>query len=342
MAKFTLNLNGPLDDIPPSIKAASFDYVGRYQLIAETITRYFAASKTKPNQILDVGGLGSLLGQLLPIPLVVFDSEASTAESGAEQQGDGAHMAHIKDGSYDAVVTSDTLEHIPREDRKSFINELLRVSNDLVIICAPFNRSQGAVQEEAGLQDFYKNIVGQPDRWLQEHAEYGLPREKEILAHVPADISVATFHHSSLQLWRSLLSINLLANKLGNPELHKVVHNINCAYNDNVLFSDFAEDSYRTFIVLSKKHDIQLSVPSTAPAADSYLSLFRLTNDFYLTLLEKANELPVVAEEITGIRTDIDKAMQQIEEMVHSRSWRVTAPLRGINAKTPHHHNPKK
>ena len=120
MGKFQLNLDGPLLSIPDSIKSASFDYVSRYQIIAEIIHRYYAFTSTKPNRILDVGGLGSFMGQIISFPITILDS-AIRETNETESAGDGAHMGTIKDGSYDVVITSDTLEHIPPKDRRNFI-----------------------------------------------------------------------------------------------------------------------------------------------------------------------------------------------------------------------------
>jgi hypothetical protein len=341
MAKYTLNLNGPSLKLSSGIKAASFDYVGRYQLIAEIVSRYFTATNAKPKKILDVGGLGSLLGQMLSTPITILDNEAPAEQgpSAKEKRGDGADMNSIKDNAYDVVVTSDTLEHIPPEDRKSFINELIRVSDDLVVLCAPFNHGQPIAKEEDKLQHFYKNAVGEEDRWLQEHKDHGLPKEKEILSYIPKEYSAVEVHHSSLDLWRYLLSINLLANKLGMPELHEIVHGLNIKYNEDLLFKDFTENSYRTFIVISKRNTIEIKTPNDAIKAEDYIDIIGPINDFYIEVVNRASELPLIKNKIHALETNVYDLTQANQYMVNSKSWKVTAPLRKASSIKPKQEN---
>jgi hypothetical protein len=260
MGKFPLTLDGPLLNIPVSIKSASFDYVGRYQLIAEIITRYCAFTGTHPNRVLDVGGLGSFMEQIISVPVTILDSEVQET-SETQSIGNGSHMDSIKDGSYDVVVTSDTLEHIPPQDRRDFIREIIRVSNDLVILCAPFG-DHGAAKEEAKINELYKSLTGRKHLWLAEHKQYGLPREEEILSYVPKPIKATVLHHSSLDIWGHLMAINLIANEINEPNIHKTIEKINRDYNEGYLFKDFNEASYRTFIIMSKKHEVVFTKPS--------------------------------------------------------------------------------
>ncbi len=83
----------------------------------------------------------------------------------------------LADASFGTVVCLDVLEHIPRPNRMSFVQELLRVCAERVIIACPSSEWQG-------LDDLIANIVkgtGQPvPDWLEEHYECGLPTPEEI------------------------------------------------------------------------------------------------------------------------------------------------------------------
>lgn len=333
MAKSTLNLNGPSLKLPSSITKTSFDYVARYQLIAEIITQYFKGKK--PKNILDVGGLGTFLDKVIDIPLTILDEEA-TDHGSSEKRGDGARM-NVEDGAYDAVVTSDTLEHIPAKDRANFISELVRVSNDLIILCAPF-ADNGAAAEEAKLQKFYTGLTGQPHRWLKEHAEYGIPKIKDIEGYFKkAGVKPVVFGHSSIKLWRELMGINLLSNDMGHPDIAKKTAAINNFYNQKIMFNDFAQDSYRMFFVASKKQDLTVKFSTQSPSVDAIFELLNLTNDFYSTALVEAEYVPKLRKRVENLHNETIRLANQVQDitgrydhLMHSRSWRYTAPMRQV------------
>lgn len=330
MEKFTLNLDGPLLKIPNSISSASFDYVSRYQIIAEIITRYFGASKVSKLEVLDVGGLGSILDQLIPVDTTILDNEVEE-DSNTQTRGDGSHMQSIDDSSFDVVVTSDTLEHIPPKDRKSFVQELVRVSKELVIICAPFG-DHGAAKEELKVQGFYTGFSGSPHRWLQEHADYGLPTEKEIVSYIPKSAASSTVvNHSNLNLWRQLMSINLLASDINNPSIHKSVEEINRLYNDQHLFNDFTENSYRTFIVISKSKEIIYKKPKEAATSSNNFQIYEKIGNFYSEVFKHFADIPLIINLRTQLRdsnNELEVINNKYNHLVNSKTWRYTEPGR--------------
>jgi SAM-dependent methyltransferase len=76
----------------------------------------------------------------------------------------------FKDNSFDIVVSSDTLEHIPPNKRKFFLTELIRICAKDLIITFPTRK---ALQFEQILDRlyFFKNS------FLNEHRNLGLPKE---------------------------------------------------------------------------------------------------------------------------------------------------------------------
>jgi len=333
MAKFTLNLDGPLLKIPKSIYRASFDYVSRYQLIGEIITRYFADSKKPPKNILDVGGLGTFLPQLIDVPLTILDNEV-VKEDNNQVKGDAVRMTGVADGAYDVVITSDTLEHIPKAQRQNFINELVRASNDLIILCAPVeNQDHEASAEEKKLQHFYKEVTGKPHRWLKEHKQLGLPSKKEILSYFASNkISCVTFNHNSLDIWYDLLSVNLLAEEANEPGIHKFSEDINQFYNQNLLFKDFKENGYRMFVVASKKRELAYDKSSQKPTVENYLQLFKLTNQFHRYAIENIKDLPsagtlgesfkLMQKKMTDLQSRHKRLNYEYHHLLSSKTWR--------------------
>lgn len=344
MAKFILNLDGPSLSLPSDISSKSFDYVARYQLIAEIIIQYRQFTGRKPKNILDVGGLGSFLDKIIDIPITILDSEAGDTKE--EQRGDGARMDSIPDGTYDIVITSDTLEHIPRKDRKLFIKELFRVSKDLVILCAPFS-DYGATEQEMLVQRFYKAFMGTPHRWLKEHSDYVLPKEVETLEQFKSlSKSVAAIRHSDARLWRDLLSVSLAANDMGANNVTDAATKINQYYNEELMFKDFTGSSYRTFLVAAKEHEVIFNSPDTTITTDELIKLNGLIADFNTAMLENKDLIPSIKsefsdaasrhqQEIEDLKLKYAKRVNDAEseraQIIGSISWRITLPLRLVN-----------
>lgn len=77
----------------------------------------------------------------------------------------------FEDRSFDIVLCSDTLEHIPMNRRKEFLKESFRVAKDLVIFTFPVSTS--SVFEKIIYYGTFKKSA-----FLKEHIEYGLPTVK--------------------------------------------------------------------------------------------------------------------------------------------------------------------
>jgi SAM-dependent methyltransferase len=86
---------------------------------------------------------------------------------------DGLNLP-FKSNSFDTVVSTDVLEHIPPKKRSLFIKELVRVSRKRIILTFPF--------EHVDVQSVFCKIL--PNflipNWLSEHDLYGLPSKEQI------------------------------------------------------------------------------------------------------------------------------------------------------------------
>ena len=91
---------------------------------------------------------------------------------------DATNMPQIKDNSFDVVIALDVFEHIPSNLRKSFLNEINRVSKILVIIAGPFDESE-VTNTEVRVNQYYKNKYDEDYIWLKEHIENKLPNLTE-------------------------------------------------------------------------------------------------------------------------------------------------------------------
>lgn len=78
----------------------------------------------------------------------------------------------FENSSFDIVLCSDTLEHIPKEKRKKFILENLRVCNKYIVFTFPVDTS-------SFFEKLFYYMTLKKSLFLREHIEYGLPSEEE-------------------------------------------------------------------------------------------------------------------------------------------------------------------
>lgn len=220
-----------------------FDQYQRYRVAADLLALLGA---DKGVRLLEVGGAPGFVEQFLPeTQLYVVDRYGE--HEGRYAVADGARLP-FADGSFDVVLTLDTLEHVPAVDRPDFLAECRRVSRDLVVLSAPHASDQVVLAEDA-LHAFIKARFGETFETLQEHRDRGLPEVDETVAGLSADgWSAAVLPSGFLPRW--LLGMvfhhELLASGLPElPDLHAF-------YNATVSASDCREPAYRQVVVAGR------------------------------------------------------------------------------------------
>lgn len=222
----------------------AFDQYQRYEVAAGLI----AGFKVAPGSlVLEVGGGPGPLESFLP-DYELFVSDISGAPHERFLLADGSSLP-FADDTFAAVITLDTLEHVPPGIRAPFLSELLRVSSDLVILSAPFANPDLELAEEA-LNEFIRARFQGDFPTLDEHADNGLPElpaTTEALGRTGA--AMATLPSGYLPHWLvgMLVHHELLAS--GLPHLGK----LHAYYNQVVSPLDCREPAYRHVIVTA--HD---------------------------------------------------------------------------------------
>lgn len=155
-------------------------------------------------------------------------------------------------GSFDVVVSFDVLEHIEGKNRLKFIEEAQRVSNDIVIIAAPFY-TDWVESFELQANALYKSIFHKNHPWLIEHIDNGLPKLDMILSYFDnLGIKYKVFDSNNIFLWKIMMNFMFFS---GDSRLSKQSTEINKFYNlhSNDL-GDFSSPSYRKIIVNRKNN----------------------------------------------------------------------------------------
>lgn len=135
--------------------------------------------------ILEVGSGSIGLGEFLRGPFVGCDISFSTrpVENMRAVCCSGDQLP-FREKSFDAVVVSDVMEHIPPERRSKVVSEVLRVTRKVLIIGYPCGPAAFELDQQLYREYQRRNSI--PPVWLQEHMGYPFPDEK-LLAELPGE-----------------------------------------------------------------------------------------------------------------------------------------------------------
>lgn len=153
-----------------------FNYALRYQPILD------ALNGARPSRVLDVGSGAQGLAMLwrgAPIVATDLHFKRRPLAPGAAASATALPFA---DGAFPAVVSCDTLEHIPPPLRRDAVREMARVAGGSLLLGFP----SGA----AAMRIYYAlahDLAPNLPTWLLEHLEHGLPDADEVASWLRAD-----------------------------------------------------------------------------------------------------------------------------------------------------------
>lgn len=242
---------------PDSLESLPFDQFQRYRVVQAAV-RHLRAGRAGPLEVLDLGGHAySLDGtrSILPIRLClpeddtyVVDVQACDAPKYVRGSGTGLPFAA---GSFDVVVSCDTLEHVPPGERGSFVEELLRVSRDYVILIAPFFQETTRLAEEI-LDQFVTKTLGVVHPALREHLDRGLPSREEMEGFLKgSDLDFVDFPSGYVYHWLTMMiAKHYLLSIPDSVEMHKM---IDAFYNGYFAEGDERPPGYRHVYIVSRQ-----------------------------------------------------------------------------------------
>jgi len=85
------------------------------------------------------------------------------------------HQLPFRDRSFDTVVVSDVMEHVPPSLREQVVTEVLRVARRRVVFGYPCGHA--AFELDRRLYSDYRSRNLAPPQWLEEHMLYPFPSE---------------------------------------------------------------------------------------------------------------------------------------------------------------------
>ena len=328
-----------MSNLPP-------DGYSRFFVIKRLLQEVYKGSD-KRLKILDVGGCSPYLHKCLSdaginFELTIIDIlPKPRGLKGSYIQAD-ITTSDIAVNSYDVVVSTDVLEHIPQNRKDKFIKACYQIGSELIIIAAPFD-TEGVDEAEHAVNEFNKKLFGVGQQWLEEHFEFtkpSIPKVKKYLDNLKA--SYLHFGANNLYSWIFSAHINLLDAKIGLKK--SKLKSARGSYNNRMIESiEFTEPTYRHFFVVFKEERLKnrLNIESIIPPANprtfmDYLHDLMETIYIKTAELKKANEEAVQA--VSSEKKRADELQLEIDHLIRKR---IARGVRRISHMQPKQNIPK-
>jgi hypothetical protein len=161
-----------LGRLKSAVKASA---ASRYLCGRDDFVRHRAAARllgTGVRTALDVGGEGLMAKFRRDVRFTTVNVKAACIVASAER-------LPFRDKSFDAAVSIDTLEHLPREIRTKAVAEMVRVARKRVVVAAPLGTPEHAEFERRLLDDLERSGARDTE-YLAEHVRHGLPTPEDV------------------------------------------------------------------------------------------------------------------------------------------------------------------
>ncbi len=226
-----------------------FDRYQRLKAVADII----GAVDAPRGPVLDVGGNPGELATFLPKrSVVVLDPDA-----GAGMVAGKARALPFKPGSFSAVVSVDTLEHVPAHSRFDTIREMAGASSDLLVLACPIDAEATRMAEDI-VDRFHLFLHGREHPWLREHRRWGLPKRAEIERALSSlGLRFEVVPNGYLRNWLAMMLLNRWLETI--PGQKGLLRAVNSVYNSTFYWRDWRFPCYRLFFVATKgRRDLTL------------------------------------------------------------------------------------
>jgi hypothetical protein len=242
----------------PQMAWTSFDRYARYAAITRAVRASLGAGR---HRVLDVGDTAGHLHTFddgLDVVGIDVQLESLRLPGTPVALADGTRLP-FPEGAFDAVVSSDVLEHVAPVGRPAFLSELSRVSRDLVVVAAPFD-TPGVVGVEELVRRYALMVLGTDQPQLEEHRTNGLPHLAETVTGLTeAGGSAITVGAGNLSDWLTMMLLRFQLE--ARPALQPLSEGYDLLYNHAFADRNDTGPFYR-YLVIARS----VGVPEAGPA----------------------------------------------------------------------------
>lgn len=164
------------------LRAGNLDTALRYDAVLRLL-----AERWRPSlRVLEVGSGAGGVTEFLEHPVTgvdpAFERTAERTTPWLERLAGRADALPVADGSFDAVLCLEVLEHLQESDREPALREMVRVLRPGGRLIVTFPADEAALELDRWLDARYRARTGQPHPWVAEHLAAGLPRTDAVRA----------------------------------------------------------------------------------------------------------------------------------------------------------------
>jgi len=180
----------------------------------------------RPRWTLDVGSGGAGLSRYADQRVIEIDRllPPGGPQVPSRTLRASASALPFRDRSVQAVVCLDLLEHLPAEDRRGVLSELLRVAGPHLVLGFPSGPE--AERAERALDRLHRRRSGYSHPWLGQHLAHGLPDSAAVAAELRAlagssgrRAQIREAGNVNLRLWFALYFLYLA----GGPRARRAI-----------------------------------------------------------------------------------------------------------------------
>lgn len=229
-----------------------FDLYERYALTAEVLRRIATGSRT----VLDVGGtMGGDAGHLAWTGDFLPDRDVTVIDTRPADLPEHHAIAvdgplPFPDGAFDTVLSQDVLEHVPAAARRVWLEEVWRVTGDVLLLACPW-ATEGVAEADRYLFDLIRREYGYEHGFLSEHLSYGHPDLAATCRFFEdRGATVVDLPSGNLTSWIHMQTVNA---RLSHPVQDRNFVRANEAFNRSIAVGAAKAPAYRHLLVIDRR-----------------------------------------------------------------------------------------
>ncbi|OGD90907.1 hypothetical protein A3A54_00920 [Candidatus Curtissbacteria bacterium RIFCSPLOWO2_01_FULL_39_62] len=159
----------------------------------------------------------------------------------------------FKRKSFDVVCAIDVIEHIPKKNRKIFLENLLEIASQKVILSFPIGTKRHIAYEKEIQTWLMKK--GEKVDYLEEHIKFSLPKKREIETALESENSKLTYA-GNISINRILFKIYMFDPRV--KFFRKIIYSLKKIFNfltNGILYlilidKDYSESVNRAYVII--------------------------------------------------------------------------------------------